>query len=229
MPPSDDTAHIDAGLGLLINLTGKMRMLSHRTAMFAMLIAGHDRPDPGHLERFDGAATEFGSIYRALCEGDAALGVTAAVAGALADTGAFGEDTKAPIERFLDLVHSLRQGLGAGSGVETAMARLVDLVAGDLLTTLNALTAAVSTTLNARIGARRAQNEQSRAAMLKAIGSINDVSLKVKLISLNASIEAARAGPYGKSFGVIAAEIRTLSEDAARSAKGLLEQMDRPA
>ncbi|MNL44201.1 Methyl-accepting chemotaxis protein IV [compost metagenome] len=151
------------------------------------------------------------------------------MAEALADTGAFAEDTKAPIERFIDLVHSLRQGFEAGSAAEAPMARLVDLVAGDLLTTLNALTAAVSTTLNARIGARRAQNEQSRTAMLKAISSINDVSLKVKLISLNASIEAALAGPYGKSFGVIAAEIRTLSEDAARSAKGLLEQMDRPA
>jgi methyl-accepting chemotaxis protein len=53
--------------------------------------------------------------------------------------------------------------------------------------------------------------------------------MKVKLISINASIEAARAGPYGKSFGVIASEIRTLSEDAARSAQGLRDQMEHSA
>ena len=66
---------------------------------------------------------------------------------------------------------------------------------------------------------------EGRAAMLGAVGSISDVSMKVKLISLNASIEAAQAGVHGKSFGVIANEIRSLSEDAARSAQGLREQM----
>jgi len=107
--------------------------------------------------------------------------------------------------------------------------RLVDLVAGDLLVALNQLTISVSTTLKARMDSRQAQSEQARAAMLRAVGSISEVSMKVKLISLNATIEAARAGPYGKSFGVIAAEIRTLSEDAARSAQGLRDQMERSA
>ena len=35
-----------------------------------------------------------------------------------------------------------------------------------------------------------------------------------------------RAGANGKSFGVIATEIRTLSEDAAQSAQGLREQLE---
>lgn len=229
MQPPDDSAQVDAGLGLLINLTGKMRMLSHRVAMFAMLAAAQEKPDPAHLKNLDEAAGEFGRIYRALCEGDAELGISSAVASELAGSGALDETTKAPIARFLDLAGMVRQGFAADTPAHGPMASLVELVAGELLATLNTLTGAVSTALNARIGARRAQNEQSRTAMLKAIGSINDVSLKVKLISLNASIEAARAGPYGKSFGVIATEIRALSEDAARSAKGLLEQMDRRA
>ena len=45
----------------------------------------------------------------------------------------------------------------------------------------------------------------------KAEKTINDISLQINIIAINASIEAARLGTSGKAFGVIAEEIRKLA------------------
>ncbi len=58
--------------------------------------------------------------------------------------------------------------------------------------------------------------ESSKAVdgVVKIINEIND---KTKLLSLNAAIIAAQAGDHGKSFGVVAHEIKSLSDRTAMS------------
>ena len=58
---------------------------------------------------------------------------------------------------------------------------------------------------------------------------INSVSEKTHLLSVNASIEAARAGDAGRGFSVVAEEIRRLAESAANSSgqiEDLLRQLE---
>lgn len=43
---------------------------------------------------------------------------------------------------------------------------------------------------------------------------INDISFKLTILSLNASVEAAHAGEFGSGFEVLAAEMRELSENS---------------
>ena len=48
---------------------------------------------------------------------------------------------------------------------------------------------------------------------------ITDIARKIDILSLNATIEASKAGEYGKGFGMVAEEIRYLTEESKSAAK----------
>jgi methyl-accepting chemotaxis protein len=59
-------------------------------------------------------------------------------------------------------------------------------------------------------------SEQSQA-IGEIISTVDDITEQSNLLSVNAAIEAAKAGEHGKGFAVVASEIKTLSEQSKRS------------
>jgi methyl-accepting chemotaxis protein len=86
-------------------------------------------------------------------------------------------------------------GQGSLAQMASAMAQMQTSAAGiaDKLSTINAKTASIT----------------------NIVTTINKVADQTNLLSLNASIEAAKAGEFGQGFGVVAREIRRLADQTA--------------
>ena len=86
--------------------------------------------------------------------------------------------------------------------------------------TMKALTLSSDSTTKAfvKIADQVRKTDESVGEIQNAISLIQNVAMQITLLSLNASIEAARAGAAGKGFAVVASEISNLAEKTNQSA-----------
>ena len=70
--------------------------------------------------------------------------------------------------------------------------------------------------------ARLESNSRNIESVVTTIRGVADLT---KILALNATIEAARAGDAGRSFGVVADEVRSLADQTASATDGISDQV----
>jgi methyl-accepting chemotaxis protein len=98
----------------------------------------------------------------------------------------------------------------------------------DRMRTMAAAVARVTRDADDGRAALRHSNSEMREITRKSMGDIEkviriieNIAKQINLLAINASTEAARAGAHGKGFGVIATEIRSLSNETSSSVESV--------
>jgi len=202
---SDQEAPGALNFSLCINTGGKLRMLSHRYCLFLTQGKDHEPQAKATLRTFDDTLAEL------LAESGRIDAPSSAPGKAL---GPGFSRVQALIALFSEKAWHLISGPVEGFDQGSMLTELSDLTTGPLLDGLNQLVASFQLNLETR-------ERRRESKLVELLDQLDDLSDRVKLLSINARIVSARAGAVGRVYNVINQELQALSEESQAASGGL--------
>ena len=187
--------------GALINLSGRRRFTSQRVVLYAVLASmGHE----GAVATARETLALFRDAHTVLIEGKGAL--PGIFCGQLRDAYFGTLQGDRVIRDFIKLAESTLDGIvGNTLGAPTSLDELVRS-ATPLLSVLNGLTLVYEEQSKRHAQAQKRQLQDM-------MGDIKTIARQARMVAFNAQIVAARAGPAGREFAVVASTMTTVTSE----------------
>lgn len=218
----------------LINQSGRLRMLSHRSGMLLSFVSHSSSPDPWFSDELEKTSTNFHTSYQLIVDKVANDADLSRSFHALLHKRAENESSiESVISDFMTKSSRLSEHLPtATQATSSSLQRFLKLIATDLLAALNKIVSFFESQLNKVSDNKSAGISDLAKEVEDSLSDVDNINLTVKMLALNASVEAARAGDAGKSFSVISKEmndlsqqIRQVSDNIKRDLKSFVEHM----
>jgi hypothetical protein len=185
--------------GALINLSGRRRFTSQRVVLYAVLASmGHE----GAIATARDTLALFRDAHIALIEGKG--GLPGVFCGQLRDAYFGTLQGDKVIRNFIKLAESTLDGIAGNTiGAPILLNELVRS-ATPLLSVLNGLTLVYEEQSKRHAMAQKRQLQDM-------MGDIKTIARQARMVAFNAQIVAARAGPAGREFAVVASTMTTVT------------------
>lgn len=131
------------------------------------------------------------------------------------------EQATATLDAAIETVMAQLSG-GSDAADKSHLAALADTVESGVAPAIGGFLGAL---FDQVVAYEKSTSKRAKEVDGQALSKIDAIARQINFIAVNAAVEAARVGAAGRGFAIIAAEIKSLSEQSQKAVEGIRAEM----